>query len=337
MNEKNNINHDTMYVQIKEYQAGLVRIATQIIVDDTTRHLFLKGAVQEVNDVLNMCGLSLSDTCLNAVEAEPLNDVSDMGIVFSDEIGEYGILQKAAKLCKDNGVLPYYIIGILSHLLLTKYATVFQNHAQYYGIKTAISKFCGLTLEPELAQLIADLYSKISADIIDTPKKIELMKCAYQEGFKNEKKYKGCAQCTLLTMFTLFGRENAVLFQSATALAAGMAHSGDGACGGYTGGIMYLGSIIGRRLDHLEDGDKESKITSYRLAQMIRDRFIATYGSVICADIHQQVFGQSFCLRTDAVKEEFEAAGAHTTKCTAIIGMTCVWLVEIIYDCGYVS
>lgn len=337
MNEKNNIDYDTVNGQRKKYQEGLTRIATQIIVDDATRSLFLNGAIKEVFEALNVHNLVLSDVCLNDDEMQPLNGASSMQIVFSDEIGECGILQKAARLCKDNGVLPYYIIGILSYMLLTKDAVVFQDYARYYGLKIAISKFCGLALEPELAQLIVDRYAKISVGIIDAPEKIGLMKRAYQEGFENEKKYKGCAQCTLLTMYTLFGRENAVLFQSASALAAGMAHSGDGACGGYNGGIMYLGSIIGRRLDHLEDGDKEAKNTSYRMAQMIRDRFIATYGSVICAEIHQEIFGQSFCLRTDAVKEEFEAAGAHTTKCTGLIGMTCTWLAEIIYDCGYAS
>jgi hypothetical protein len=136
-------------------------------------------------------------------------------------------------------------------------------------------------------------------------------------------------------MFQVFGRKNNTLFQSASALAAGMALSGDGACGGYSGGIMYMGSIVGRRLEHLDDGDKEAKNASYRMAQMLRDRFMDTFGSVICADVHQAIFGRSFCLRTTAVKEEFEAAGAHTTKCTAVIGTVCAWLAEIIYDSGY--
>jgi|LGOV01.1.fsa_nt_gb hypothetical protein len=337
MSEQNSLVYNTICKQLKEYQTSMGHLAVQVIADDATRHLFLDGAVHEVCDALSVVhGLSLGNACLE-VDLQPLNSELAIPIAISDAIGESGLLLTTARLCKDNGILPYHIIEILAHALLTKDAAIFQDYARYYGLKSAISKFCGLALEPELAQLIADLHDKLSAGIVDAPEKIALMKRAYHEGFNNEKQYKGCAQCTLLTMFSLFGRENAVLFQSASALAAGMAHSGDGTCGGYSGGILYLGSIVGRRLDHLEDGDNDAKNTAYHLAQMLRDRYIVTYGSVICLDVHQQIFGQSFCLRTDAVKKEFDAAGAHTTKCTTVIGTVCAWLAEIIYDCGYAT
>jgi hypothetical protein len=35
------------------------------------------------------------------------------------------------------------------------------------------------------------------------------------------------------------------------------------------------------------------------------------------------------------MKEDFEKAGAHTTKCTGVIGTVSAWLSEIITDFGY--
>lgn len=293
MKEKDRIVYDKVAVQAKDYQAALTCAARQVIRDHASRQLFLDGAGKEVCQALSVVhALSLGDDCLDGQSVKE----SEIPLAISDLIGEEGILQKVARLCKDNGLLPYYSIGILVYALLTKEAAVFQDYADYYGLKAAIIKCCGLRLESELAQLIAGLHVKIGSGRTDPPEKIALMKDAYYQGFKNEQNYKGCAQCTLLTMFNLFGRENAGLFQSASALSAGMAHSGDGPCGGYSGGVMYLGTIIGRRLDHLEDGDKEAKNKSYRLAQMLRDRFIATYGSVICSGVHQEIFGQSIVL-----------------------------------------
>jgi hypothetical protein len=235
----------------------------------------------------------------------------------SRELGGDDVL-KAALFSKENGELPYYLARLMAYYMIDG------------GEMPSV-----VESEPEIRWLIKDQQNKISDNIVDKPQRIELYKKAYRTGFHNEMKYKGCAQCTLLTMFELFGRRNDILFQSASALAAGMALSGDGACGGYTGGILYMGSIIGRRLSCLEDGDKKAKELSYAMAQALHDRFLSVYGSVICKDIHKNIFGRSFCLRSPGMKDEFEKAGAHTTKCTGVIGTVSAWLAEIICDYGY--
>ncbi len=333
--------HEAAYsgicAEANQYTTELIRAAGRFIADAEMKEIWTHGAVREVWDALAFIhGLSHSDV-EQRINAHIPDDIGD--VTLSDMMNEEGAVLMAAKLCSGSGVLPYYITGIMACALADEEgdprAAVFGDYVRYYGLKAAISQFCGLDREPALRQLMADHYGKTKDGCIDPPEKIALMKRAYHGGFYNEKKYKGCAQCTLLTMFQVFGRRNDTLFQSASALAAGMALSGDGACGGYSGGIMYLGTIIGRRLDYLDDGDKDAKNASYRMAQLLRDRFIDTFGSVICGDVHQAIFGRSFCLRTNAVKEEFEAAGAHTTKCTAVIGTVCVWLAEIIYDSGY--
>jgi hypothetical protein len=115
-----------------------------------------------------------------------------------------------------------------------------------------------------------------------------------------------------------------------------MALCGDGACGGYSGGIMIMGSFIGRRFEMLEvNGDKEAQSQAYQMAQRLHDKFIETYGSVICADIHKQIFGKSFCLRSKEVRKEFEEAGAHLDKCTTVVAMAASWVADILSDEGF--
>ena len=264
-----------------------------------------------------------------------------------ERIGLIKMLQKenalagSVVLCKNNGIWPYYCSRILAYALhyensCDKDTKAVREYLEYYGVKEAARKFCGLEKEPELLQLIAEQYGSIKDGRTEDGKKAEVIKRAFKLGFNNEKVYRGCAQCTLLTMFEIFGRETGVLFQSASALSAGMAQTGDGACGGYTGGIMYMGSVIGRRLDRMKiDKDRPAQLESYRMARELRDKFIETYGSVICADVHREIFGKPYCLRTQVVKDAFEEAGAHTIKCTTVIGTASAWVAGILYDSGY--
>ncbi len=261
-----------------------------------------------------------------------------------DVIKNDGILIQSIVTCKNNAIFPYYTAKVIANTFLfgdksDLTSSAIKEYAEYYGIKEAVGKFCELGHEPELLQLIEEQYLKGKCgNYTEDTKKVQIMKEAFRLGFDNEKKYRGCAQCTLLSMFEITKKRSDILFQSASGLAAGMAQSGDGACGGYTGGIMQMGSIIGRRIDQMkENGDREVQLVSYKMAQMLRDKFIQTYGSVICQDIHKEIFGKSYCLRTQAVKKEFDEAGAHETKCTTVIGTACVWISEILYDEGYLD
>jgi len=69
------------------------------------------------------------------------------------------------------------------------------------------------------------------------------------------------------------------------------------------------------------------------MAQVLHDRYIDTYGSVTCSDIHKGVFGgKAYCLRSKAVRNDFEEAGAHLDKCTTVIAAASMWTTEILLD-----
>ncbi|MFZ7131564.1 MAG: C-GCAxxG-C-C family (seleno)protein [Eubacteriales bacterium] len=251
-----------------------------------------------------------------------------------------GSLIGAAILCIDNGMMPYYLTKSIANAFIffnpeDEACIQIKDYLSTHDIKDTIKYFCQLDKEVELIQLIAEHYKNGIEDhgITEDYQRVETIKEAYELGFYYELTIKGCAQCTLAALFDVTGNTNDMLFQAAGGLSGGMALSGDGSCGGYTGGIMLMGSYIGRRLEKIPiDGDKEAKYKSYEMAQKLHDRFIETYGGVACKEIHKEIFGRSYCIRNKEENKAFELAGAHTTKCTTVVATASAWVAEILWE-----
>lgn len=157
----------------------------------------------------------------------------------------------------------------------------------------------------------------------------DLSRIAYKNGFLYEQKYRGCAQCAIAAVQDTLQIPDKSVFKAASALSAGGALLCDGMCGGYSGGILAMGSVFGRRR-HKFDDDSDYKHSSYRMAKRLHEKFIAEYGSVICREIHQKLFGETYDLWSQPSKEKFDRDGAHTSKCTDVVGKASSWAVEII-------
>jgi len=311
-----------------------------------------RGALAEIGETLmNTYGFTQAETDewneagITMLDNPALKDTLErLGSDSSRKLAKEERLTGPALLCRDHGVWPYYLTKAIAHAFLFNpeadlKSQMVSEYARVYGVKEAAKRFCGLENEPELLELIKLHYDRacIGAEPEDDAK-VALMKRAYHLGFMGEKTYKGCAQSTLGALFRLTGQVNEELFQSASGFSGGMAICGDGVCGGYAGGIMFMGSRVGRRYQQMmEDGDKPAQYESYDMAQRLHDRLIETYGSVTCRDIHTQIFGRDYCLRTKAVREDFESAGAHTTKCTNVVGTASAYVAEILFDKGYIN
>lgn len=160
---------------------------------------------------------------------------------------------------------------------------------------------------------------------------VELIEKAREYGFEYEKTYRGCAQCTIAAVQDSLGVRNDSVFKAASGLAGGGGLLRTGICGGYSGGIMVMSSIFGRSRERFDD-DREERNCSFRMAAALHDRFIEKYGSVICFEMHQKIFGRSFDLWDKKEREEFEKAGAHVDKCTTVVADASGWAVELIID-----
>jgi C_GCAxxG_C_C family probable redox protein len=165
--------------------------------------------------------------------------------------------------------------------------------------------------------------------------KKEMMKIAYEHGLKNERDYRGCAQCAIAGIQDAIGIRNDYVYKAGSGLAGGGGECTDGNCGGYTGGAMMISLLVGRT--RKEEGTKKGradKYVTFRLTAALHDKFVEKYGGVLCSDVQKKVFGRTYNLRNDEEKELFREAGAHEddNKCCAAVGDGARWAVEIILD-----
>ena len=229
------------------------------------------------------------------------------------------------------GELPHYLCKALA-------ACIQATELKGQELRAYVRERYALQRTPEMVQLISTQLERLrQGTFFEEPCRVEMIKSAYRDGFYYEKHCRGCAQCTIAAMFKISGKEETHLFRAANGFAAGMGLFGDGVCGGYAGGLLFMGTYAGRRFEFF-DNDKEEKDQSMHLADLLHTRFIETYGTVICQDIHREIFGRPFFIRDAAEKAAFEEAGAHTAdKCTAVVATAAAWTAEILLDEGYLT
>lgn len=162
---------------------------------------------------------------------------------------------------------------------------------------------------------------------LDKDTKPLLLETVYDKGFQYERSRRGCAQCTVAVMCEVFGVDPAV-FKAASAMSGGMARSGLGPCGAFTGGLLVISYFFGRPLDRF--GEPGSAFRDRALALEYRSRFAEKYGGWFCKDVQKAVFGRSFDLSSEEGYQAFEEAGAHVDKCPSVVGTAVSWLAEIL-------
>jgi C_GCAxxG_C_C family probable redox protein len=158
---------------------------------------------------------------------------------------------------------------------------------------------------------------------------------AFQLGLAYEKIFRGCAQGAVAAIQDALEIREDTVYKCASGLAAGIGQCTDGSCGAYTGGVLMLSLLFGRsREDEPSAQGTKCKQDSARLASSLHDRFMEEYGSVRCSDIHRNLFGRTFDLRSSKGKQEFDDAGAHSedTKCGSVVGKGARWTVELIEE-----
>ncbi|MBD3308109.1 hypothetical protein GF339_16820 [candidate division KSB3 bacterium] len=313
--------------EIQRVATGCVEEISQAL---QTEHGFSAADMDAWNDLMlkNMANPMLKDR-VDRVGADPVR-----------KLRRDDRLTGPALLCRKHGILPYYLATAIAHAFLfdppgDADAERLRQTLATTDIHQAIRTFCQLDHEVELIQLIAKRYASIARQDALTAREAQIatIKRAYHLGFHYEKTYKGCAQCTLATMFDITGKQDKSVFKAASGLAGGIGLCGDGVCGGYSGGVMFMSFLIGRRLDHF-GGDSEAKNRSFAMAQRLHDKFLETYGTVICKGIHQEIFGAVYILRDKTVRDAFEAAGAHEDKCTTVVACAAQWVTEILFEEG---
>jgi len=160
--------------------------------------------------------------------------------------------------------------------------------------------------------------------------KENLIEQAYRLAFKYEAERGSCPQCVLAALHETLNVGDPATIQAADAMAGGTALSTEGTCGALVGGLLAIGSVVGRSYKDFSAGERKRRVFQY--AKKLYDKFIEEYGSPRCKDVQKKIFGRSFSLLDPKDYEEFEKAGAHVDKCPSVSGNAAKWAAEIILE-----
>jgi C_GCAxxG_C_C family probable redox protein len=160
----------------------------------------------------------------------------------------------------------------------------------------------------------------------------EFLNRAYAVGFEYEKKYHGCAQCTIGALYEIFPElRNDDVFRSASGLGAGVGLTGKGQCGGLSGAVMVLSQVYGRELNQIDDPEKK-RYAGFHLGRRMVQRFLDQYGTVTCQEIHVKLMKRTFDLWDPEDKASFEERGAHDRICPSVIGNAARWAAQLMLE-----
>jgi C_GCAxxG_C_C family probable redox protein len=150
---------------------------------------------------------------------------------------------------------------------------------------------------------------------------------AYALAYEFEQKYGNCPQCVLGAIQEAVGPVDDAIFKAGHALAGGAALTGTGTCGALSGGMLAIAAKYGR--DRASFG-KGKFLLSYQLSKDLLERFVAEFGSPICAAVQTNVLGRAFDLWDTRDFQAFETAGGHVDKCPRVAGLVARWTAEIL-------
>ncbi|HKL67462.1 MAG TPA: C-GCAxxG-C-C family protein [Bacteroidales bacterium] len=127
----------------------------------------------------------------------------------------------------------------------------------------------------------------------------EIVEAAAHMATYNEENYHFCSQATLSALMQAFGMHDPDVLRSSTAFAGGVARHGN-VCGAVSGCLMFLGLLAGR--DDLEMKDQATRGMEY--FSRFYDRFEERYGTTICREILNKLFGKEFDLTSEDQRDE---------------------------------
>jgi C_GCAxxG_C_C family probable redox protein len=158
----------------------------------------------------------------------------------------------------------------------------------------------------------------------------EILDKVYKLAYKYEAERGSCPQCVLGALYETIGVGDPKTIQASDAMAGGSALTTEGTCGALVGGLLAIGSIVGRTYEDFSAGESRRRVFYY--SKKLYDKFYEKYGCMRCKDIHKKLFGRSYKLLDPKEYSEFEKAGAHVDKCPSVSGDAARWAAEIILD-----
>jgi C_GCAxxG_C_C family probable redox protein len=166
----------------------------------------------------------------------------------------------------------------------------------------------------------------------------QLLEKVSELGVSFEKYSSSCSQCTVAALQEILGFED-VIVKVATSSCGGQVGFSVGACGGVIGGTIVLDYYLGRPA-YMVSATQTIPQSMTELSRAMQssqsfcDKFIRQYGSILCPQVQEKIYGRSFNLQDPADWNAFTDAGAHTdpTKCMSVVGNAARWTLETLLD-----
>jgi hypothetical protein len=126
-----------------------------------------------------------------------------------------------------------------------------------------------------------------------------------------------CARSTMYGLSTVFDFIPESVVTGAASLSGGCG-SASGSCGAYCCGLLAVGMYHNAAMrEELEDPAAFERTRVHFMGY--RDRFKAVYGTILCPEIHKQLFGRSYILDDPADVGEFLALPGHQIECSKVV------------------
>jgi len=137
----------------------------------------------------------------------------------------------------------------------------------------------------------------------------DIIQKAYDLGFHYEKKYQGCARCTVAALQDAidFLPADEELFRTASCLDGGATPDNSASCGAFTGSGMVIGWLCGT-------GRFGDNSLSRELIHKVHKHFVKEYGSVVCKNIRERSDGKCPEVVAGAAKRTTEILLAQFAK-----------------------
>lgn len=162
----------------------------------------------------------------------------------------------------------------------------------------------------------------------------EIIEMVGNKAYEYERKYHGCAQCTLRSLQECLNLPNGNVIKSATAFCGGIARSGN-LCGGLTGGLMAIGLAFGRDVSEMEQGmENPSYIRTREVAFEFYHRFKQEFHGVTCWEVQDKVIGRHFNLNDPEERAAFFTTGAWEAG-AEIVSTAAKIAAKIILEAGW--
>lgn len=167
----------------------------------------------------------------------------------------------------------------------------------------------------------------------------EILKEVEQKAYKYEQDCWDCSQCSLLAILEVFGLKADDTVKAAAGFAGGIGRRGS-VCGGLIGGVMAFGLFFGRDLPAMKHPDpdlrhklrEDMELRMGNLIDKFCQRFEAEYGSILCSEIENKVFGRYFNKKNPEDRKEKNRLGGHVDKCPTVVGKAARWATELILE-----